>query len=230
MSKNKTFLVTGANRGIGLAIVKQLAKECPEDKILLGSRSLVSGQKEADQLASNVEAVKLDLSSPVVLEEDLKRISSTLGHVDCLINNAGVLFEDSAMDISDELFDEVFQINVRAAFTISRHFLPEMINRNFGRIVNMSSGWGAFSGGLSGPFSYSFTKASLNALTLTLSQQLPKSIKVNSMCPGWVRTRMGGEAASRSPEEGADTAFWLATLPDSGPTGGFFRDREPIDW
>jgi NAD(P)-dependent dehydrogenase (short-subunit alcohol dehydrogenase family) len=74
------------------------------------------------------------------------------------------------------------------------------------------------------------TKAALNALTVRLSKELPSTLKVNAMCPGWVRTRMGGENATRSPEEGADTAIWLATLSDDGPTGGFFRDRKLIDW
>jgi NAD(P)-dependent dehydrogenase (short-subunit alcohol dehydrogenase family) len=105
-----------------------------------------------------------------------------------------------------------------------------MITRGFGRIVNLSSGWGAFAEGLTGPAAYSVSKAALNALTLSLSKDLPQNVKVNSMCPGWVRTRMGGSGASLSPEEGADTAIWLATLPEDGPNGGFFRRRKPINW
>jgi NAD(P)-dependent dehydrogenase (short-subunit alcohol dehydrogenase family) len=104
------------------------------------------------------------------------------------------------------------------------------IGRKYGRIVNLSSGWGSFPEGMGGPGLYGVTKASLNALTIRLSKELPPAIKVNAMCPGWVRTRMGGQGATHSPDEGADTAVWLATLPDKGPTGGFFRDRKPIDW
>jgi NAD(P)-dependent dehydrogenase (short-subunit alcohol dehydrogenase family) len=102
--------------------------------------------------------------------------------------------------------------------------------RGYGRIVNVSSGWGSFAEGLAGPGAYSISKAALNALTLSLSKDLPANVKVNSMCPGWVRTRMGGEGAPRTPEEAADTAIWLSTLPQDGPTGGFYRDRKLIAW
>ncbi|MEO0655287.1 MAG: SDR family oxidoreductase, partial [Pseudomonadota bacterium] len=97
-------------------------------------------------------------------------------------------------------------------------------------IVNVSSGWGAFAEGLTAPGAYGVAKASLNALTKSLSQQLPGTVKINALCPGWVRTRMGGPTATTSVEDGADTAIWLATLPDDGPTGGFFRRREAIAW
>ena len=113
---------------------------------------------------------------------------------------------------------------------LTRSLAPNMIARGYGRIVNLSSGWGSFAEGMGGPGMYGVTKAALNALTVRLVQELPSAVKVNAMCPGWVRTRMGGEGATRSPDEGADTAVWLATLPDDGPTGGFFRDREPIEW
>jgi NAD(P)-dependent dehydrogenase (short-subunit alcohol dehydrogenase family) len=105
-----------------------------------------------------------------------------------------------------------------------------MVAQGYGRIVNVSSGWGAFSDGVAGPGAYGVAKAALNALTVACARTLPNSVKVNAMCPGWVRTRMGGMSASRSPEYGADTAIWLATVGEDGPTGGFFRDRRPIDW
>ena len=105
-----------------------------------------------------------------------------------------------------------------------------MIQRGYGRIVNVSSGWGSFAEGLTGPAAYSITKAALNALTVTLARELPPNVKVNSICPGWVRTRMGGSEATRSPEEGAETALWLATLPEDGPSGGFYRDNNLINW
>ena len=96
--------------------------------------------------------------------------------------------------------------------------------------MNVSSGWGSFAEGLSGSAAYSISKAALNAVTLSLSKGLAKNVKINSMCPGWVRTRMGGEGAPRTPEEGANTAIWLATLPEDGPSGGFYRDRRLIPW
>ena len=102
--------------------------------------------------------------------------------------------------------------------------------RDWGRIVNISSDWGSFSQGLNGPGAYGVAKAALNALTHALPRDLPSTVKINACCPGWVNTRMGGTAAPRTPEEGADTPLWLARLPDDGPTGGFFRDRARLDW
>jgi NAD(P)-dependent dehydrogenase (short-subunit alcohol dehydrogenase family) len=105
-----------------------------------------------------------------------------------------------------------------------------MIKRDYGRIVNISSGWGSFSDGLTGPFSYSYSKACLNAFTVTAAKNLPKNIKINSMCPGWVKTRMGGDTAPRTPEQGAETAIWLANADEDSATGQFFRDKKMIPW
>ena len=105
-----------------------------------------------------------------------------------------------------------------------------MEKRRYGRVVNLSSGWGSFSEGLGGGGAYGIAKAALNALTLRAAQEVPNTIKINAMCPGWVQTRMGGAGAPRTPEVGADTAIWLATLPEDGPTGGFFRNRKPVAW
>jgi NAD(P)-dependent dehydrogenase (short-subunit alcohol dehydrogenase family) len=111
-----------------------------------------------------------------------------------------------------------------------RAVLPGMGARGRGRVVNVSSGWGSFAEGIGGGGAYGPAKAALNALTVRAAAQAPRGVKVNAMCPGWVRTRMGGASAARAPEEGADTAIWLATLPEDGPSGGFFRDRRPIRW
>ena len=143
-------------------------------------------------------------------------------NVHVLVNNAGVLNEGPFDSISMEKFDESLRVNTVAPYELIRSIIPNMKKNKYGRIVNLSSGWGSFDDGLSGPFSYSFSKAALNALTLTIAKDLPSSIKINSMCPGWVRTRMGGMMASRSVEEGAVTAIWLANLDNEGPTGGFF--------
>ena len=108
--------------------------------------------------------------------------------------------------------------------------VPHWRDTGWGRIVNLSSGWGSFAEGLEGPGAYGIAKAALNALTRALPRDLPPGVKINAVCPGWVATRMGGPSAPLTPEEGADTALWLALLPEDGPTGGFFRRRQPIAW
>jgi NAD(P)-dependent dehydrogenase (short-subunit alcohol dehydrogenase family) len=225
----KKALVTGANRGIGLAIAAGLAKY-PDIQVLLGSRTPGDGKKAAAGIQGNVAAVALNLSDQAQLKNQYAAIVAAHGEVDILVNNAGVLEDGSLLEVSDEKFQFSLRVNFLAAFDLIRLAAPGMVKRGYGRIVNVSSGWGSFAEGLTGPAAYSVSKAALNALTLSLSRNLPQNVKANSMCPGWVRTRMGGEAASRSPEEGADTAIWLATLPENGPNGGFFRDRKATDW
>ena len=146
-----------------------------------------------------------------------------------LVNNAGVL-RDVPLMAGNSDFPEAMQVMVHAPWDLIRRVAPGMGARGYGRIVNLSSGWGSFAEGLEGPGAYGVAKAALGALTKALPRDLAPGVLVNAMCPGWVRTRMGGPNASRSPEEGADTGVWLATLPEDGPTGGFFRRREPIAW
>jgi NAD(P)-dependent dehydrogenase (short-subunit alcohol dehydrogenase family) len=160
----------------------------------------------------------------------IKNIVDVHGGIDILVNNAGVLESGTLLDIDDEKLAHSLQVNFFAPLQLIRELVPGMSARVYGRIVNVSSDWGSFAEGLSGPAAYSISKAALNALTLSLAKDLPQNVKVNSMCPGWVRTRMGGETAPRTPEEAADTAIWLANLPDDGPTGGFYRDRHLIAW
>ncbi len=225
----RTILVTGGNRGIGLATVKALAEEL-KLHVLMGTRNLEMGKEAAKTILGNVDVVALDLSQPELLIEQIHYIQKTFPQIHGLINNGAVLNEGSALDLSDEKWNEALQVNVFAPYTLIKALAPEMMKQSYGRIVNISSGWGSFNEGLTGPFSYSFTKASLNAMTLTLSRELPACVKINSMCPGWVKTRMGGEAAPRTPREGAETALWLVTLPENGPSGGFFRDKKKITW
>ena len=146
-----------------------------------------------------------------------------------MVNNAGVLGSGAVLDDPAE-FSMSIAFMVAGPYLLMHHLVPGMRDHGYGRVVNLSSGWGAFSDGLEGPASYGVTKAALNALTVAAARTLPDHVKVNAMCPGWVRTRMGGAGATRSPKEGADTAIWLASLGADGPTGGFFRDRKPIDW
>ncbi len=225
----KLALVTGANRGIGKAIAAGLAKH--EDiKVLVGSRDLAKGESAALEIGHGTTAVALDLGDRASLKRQVEDILSTHGTVDILVNNAGVLEEAGLMDVEDSAFEKSLRVNMLAAFDLMRLLIPGMAERGYGRIANVSSGWGSFSEGLGGPLSYAVSKAALNALTFKAAKDVSGNIKINAMCPGWVKTDMGGANAERTPGEGADTAIWLATLPDDGPTGKFFRDRKPIRW
>ncbi|MEX0332334.1 MAG: SDR family NAD(P)-dependent oxidoreductase [Puniceicoccaceae bacterium] len=227
--KKKIALVTGGNRGIGLAIVAGLART-NEFKVLLGSRSLEKGRAAAALLEGDIVPVELDLADRGLLEQQMEAILAEHGTIDVLINNGAIMREGTVLEVSAEAFEESLRVNSVAAFDLIRLVAPGMEAGGYGRIVNVSSGWGSFNEGLGGPIAYSVSKATLNAITMVSARDLPACIKINTMCPGWVRTEMGGMNAERSPEEGADTAIWLASLPDDGPTGGTFRDRQPIEW
>jgi len=224
-------LVTGANRGLGLAIARQLAEL--DHAVFLGARDGAAGEAAAERLRAarlDVTAVRLDLDDGLSIAQAIATIEGSGQRVDVLVNNAGVLIERPLLDLTDAEIAEAIAVHVTGPVRLIRAFVPGMLAGGYGRIVNVSSDWGLFSEGLAGPGAYGVTKAALNALTLRLAQELPPAIKVNAMNPGWVRTRMGGPNATRSPEEAADTAIWLATLPDDGPTGGFFMDRKPLAW
>lgn len=217
----KRAFVTGGNRGIGLAIAKELVDRGHE--VFIGSRSLQAGEKAAQGIGAG--AVELDLTDP----RSIARASGQVGPVDVLVNNAGILGTGNLLKDPQDFADSL-AVMVQGPYLLMHHLTPHMVANGYGRVVNVSSGWGAFSNGVAGPAAYGVAKAGLNALTVAAARTLPGSVKVNAMCPGWVRTRMGGLAADRSAAEGADTAVWLATLPSSGPSGGFFRDRKPINW
>jgi NAD(P)-dependent dehydrogenase (short-subunit alcohol dehydrogenase family) len=227
----RTALITGGNRGIGLAIARQLGEL--GNSVLIGSRDLRSGEDAASSLRqSGVDAtpIQIDLNSAAGIDAAVRKITQSGLAVDVLVNNAGVLHEKPLLELTDAEIAESISVHMTGPLRLIRALVPGMISRGYGRIVNVSSGWGSFAEGMGGPGAYGFTKAALNAITVRLSKELPPAVKVNAMCPGWVRTRMGGASATRSPDEGADTAVWLATLPQDGPTGGFFRDRKPIAW
>lgn len=230
MSKRTAF-VTGANRGLGLAIARQLAEL--DHAVLLGSRDPGTGEEAAESLRRDrldVTAIRLDLNDSASIAESIGAIERSGQRVDVLINNAGVLLEKPLLEHTDAEIDESVAVHLTGPLRLIRAFVPGMVAGGFGRIVNISSDWGSFADGLGGPGIYAVTKAAMNALTVQLAKELPAAIKINAMNPGWVRTRMGGKDATRSPKEGADTAIWLATLPEDGPSGGFFEDRKPIEW
>ncbi len=228
MAEKRTALVTGGNRGIGYAIAQGLAAH-RDIHVLLASRNLEDAKTAAKLIGASVSAVQVDLLSRETRYAQFQSILKN-HEVDILVNNAGVLQEGRLLEITDAQLEESLQVNYLANIDLVRTFAPPMVQRGYGRIVNVSSGWGAFDEGLDGPAVYSMTKAALNALTLAASRELPEYVKINACCPGWVRTRMGGPTARRSPEHGAETPIWLATLPDNGPTGGFFRDKQKIAW
>lgn len=219
-------LVTGANRGIGLAIAKGMASK--GYTVLMGCRNIHTAKAEAATI--NAIPVKLDLSDRAILNSDINNILSRFPTIDVLVNNAGILEQGTMTDVGMDAFFASMRVNFEAPCELIHAVVPHMMQRGYGRIVNVSSGWGAFSDGLNGPAAYSVSKAALNALTLSYSNSMTNNVKVNAMCPGWVRTKMGGPAATRSPGKGAETALWLATLDENGPNGGFFRDKQPISW
>jgi NAD(P)-dependent dehydrogenase (short-subunit alcohol dehydrogenase family) len=217
-------LVTGASRGIGAEIARELAA----DRGFL----VFAGARDPDDVdrIDGVEPIRLDVTDQATVDAARERIASDPGRLDALVNNAGVYGDPiGATDYDLDRAHEVLEVNTFGPWRLIEAFLPLMRESSHPRIVNVSSGAGQLSDMNGGRAAYRVSKAALNALTRTFASD-ERWVKVNTMCPGWVRTDMGGSAAPRSVEEGADTAVWLATLPDDGPTGGFFRDRKPIPW
>jgi len=227
----RVALVSGANRGIGREIVRQLAEM--GITTILGSRDEEKGRTAAEGMNGNVIVKRLD----VIDEDSMDRLTSFVedefGRLDILVNNAGIANDSGQRGVDADLGSvrEALEANLFGAWRLCEAFVPLMQRNGYGRIVNISSGMGALNDMGGGSPAYRVSKTALNALTRILASELRGSgILVNSVCPGWVRTDMGGSDASRSVEEGADTPIWAATLPDNGPTGGFFRDRRPVSW
>ena len=233
MSQAPVSLVTGANRGIGREVARQLARL--GHFVLLGSRDPRAGQREAERIETEggrVSVLELDVTRPDQVERAARDIGRDPGRLDVLVNNAGVYgAATGAADYDLEEAQRVFEVNIFGAWRVSQALLPLVRRSPRPRIVNVSSGAGQLAEMNGGRAAYRLSKAALNALTRVLAADEARSgVLVNSMCPGWVRTDMGGASAPRSVQEGAETAVWLATLPADGPTGGFFRNREPIPW
>jgi NAD(P)-dependent dehydrogenase (short-subunit alcohol dehydrogenase family) len=228
-------VVTGGNKGIGLEICRQLAGKGL--RVLLTSRDADKGSRAAEDLKSNgldvlFHPLDVDRDDSVeALRDDIEREA---GRVDVLVNNAGMLIDQRSTSVLREpitTFRKTLETNFYGALRMCQALVPLMRRHHYGRIVNMSSGLGQLEDMGDGTPAYRVSKTALNALTRMVSVAVRgDDILVNSVCPGWVRTDMGGPNASRSVEQGAETAVWLAMLPHGGPTGGFFRDKKPIPW
>lgn len=237
-STKKIAVVTGANRGLGLEACRQLARLGLQ--VVLTSRDSSKGQAAASQLKSEgleVTYHPLDVTSWESIDPLQQFLRQEFGGVDVLVNNAGI-FPDSQDPEESSVFNakvntlrSAMDANVYGALRLCQSLIPLMKERNYGRVVNVSSGMGQLSEMNGGYPAYRISKTALNALTCLVADELKgTNILVNSVCPGWVKTDMGGPNAPRTPEQGVETIVWLATLPDGGPTGGFFRDKQPIPW
>lgn len=239
--QKKIAIVTGSNRGIGLEVCRQLAQKGV--KVVLTSRDEAKGQEACARLSKDnldVSYHQLDVTDEKSIQKLAEDIEKDYGRCDILVNNAGIFPDSKDASASDwpSVFDtrvetvrRAMETNVYGPMLLSQAFVPLMKKNNYGRIVNFSSGMGQLSAMNGYCAAYRISKVSINALTRILAEELKDdNIFVNSMCPGWVKTDMGGSGATRELSEGADTAVWLATLPDDGPTGKFFKDRTEIAW
>ena len=227
----KTALITGGNRGIGFAAAAGLA--AAGLRVILGCRSPKEGEAAAAALRGKgpePRALPLDVAAPASIDAAVATLARDRIDVDVLVNNAGIYADGDSFSVPMAAVRQSMEVHFFGPLALCRALVPGMLARGYGRVVNVSSGYGAFSRGLGPDTAYAISKAALNALTLKLAGEVGGDVKVNAGCPGWVRTRMGGKAATSSVEEGADTIVWLATLPASGPNGGFFRQRRLVPW
>jgi NAD(P)-dependent dehydrogenase (short-subunit alcohol dehydrogenase family) len=226
-------VVTGAGRGIGLEVVRQLAERgCT---VVLTARNALAGRTAAERLVASghdVVAAELDVDDDESAARLARRLESQTGGCDVLVNNAAIHYDTWQRPASADLtvVHEALETNLFGAWRTTQALLPLLRRGAHPRVVNVSSGAGALTGMGAGTPAYAVSKAALNALTLMLAADLrPDGILVNAVCPGWVATDMGGPGG-RPVADGARGVVWAATLPDDGPTGGFFRDGEPIPW
>jgi len=225
----RVALVTGGSRGIGREVARQLAGQ--GFRVVVTSRKRRRAEAAAVEIGGVVTGHPLEASDPESIRALAAFVKSEIGRLDVLVNNAAVLLADgeSILRIAEEAFVQSWRTNALGPLLLTRELAPLLSQSDAARVVNVSSGAGQISSMTTYAPAYSISKAALNAITVMLAAALP-SAKVNCVDPGWVRTDMGGPGAPRDVQQGADTIVCLATLPASGPTGGYFRDRKRIDW
>ncbi|GAA2047987.1 SDR family oxidoreductase [Catenulispora yoronensis] len=225
-------LVTGANRGLGRETARQLL--VAGHTVLIGARSEAAAAETAGELGSVGDAVplRLDVTDGTDIENAAAAIDKRFGHLDVLVNNAAIHYDtwQHAVDADLDVVREAAETNVLGPWHLIQAMLPLLRRGSHQRIVNVSSEAGSLASMGAGTPAYSLTKAALNALTRMFAAELrSEGILVNAVCPGWVATDMGGPGG-RPVRDGAAGIVWAATLSDSGPTGGFFRDGRPVPW
>lgn len=231
-NQRKVALVTGGNKGIGFAICRGLLAQGFE--VILTARSLDRARQAAEQLQpAPVRFVQLDVADDASIRRAAEQLSQEIEHLDVLVNNAGVALDQGQdiLTISREQLEQTLQTNAFGPIQVTQAFLPLLKQSTDARVINVSSGCGALSGLSTQVPSYSLSKLTLNGATILLSDALRShQISVYAMCPKWCRTDMGGAAAPRLPEQGADTVIWLATASSPRLSGKFFRDRRRLSY
>jgi len=229
----KRALITGANKGIGYEVARQLAVK--GFHVFIGARSQDAGRKAADKIAEGggkATFLEIDVADNASVTAAAREFAKAADHLDVLVNNAGIIIggDNAVLEISDELLRKTLETNTLGALRVTRAFVPLLSKSKAPRVINVSSGGGQLTGGADGwSPAYCISKTALNGVTSQLATALP-IFAVNSVCPGWVRTDMGGQGATRSVEDGADTIVWLAADAPQKLTGKFLRDRKEIPW
>ena len=236
MRNQRIALVTGANKGIGFEVTRELARM--GFQVFLGARNAKAGKAAADKLnrdgknQGNVSFLEIDVSQPESIKRAAEDFAKHSDRLDALVNNAGILLDEdkSALTVTPQIFEETLRTNTLGPWLVAQAFVPLLQKSDAPRIVNVSSGGGQLDGGADGwAPGYCVSKTALNGVTVQLAAALPK-FAVNCVCPGWVRTDMGGAGANRSIGEGAAGIVWLTADAPQKLTGKFLRDREVIPW
>jgi NAD(P)-dependent dehydrogenase (short-subunit alcohol dehydrogenase family) len=231
-TKQQIALVTGANKGIGFEVARQLARK--DFHVIVGARNAQAGRAAADKLSKDgaVTFLELDVSDHESVKRAAQDFPKIATRLDALINNAGICLDEDKdiRKVSPELFETTLRTNTLGPLILSQAFLLFLKKSDAPRIINVSSGGGQLADGADGwAPAYCISKTALNGVTVQLAAALP-NFAVNSVCPGWVKTDMGGANATRSVAEGASGIVWLAADAPQSETGKFWRDRKVIPW